>query len=141
MRGKESRARKKASHPFLRWMGIVAFSLASGMIGTLLHRSGADQGVPWGLVLAFLLVFFSACWARRVEGFLGLAVNLLLSTSLIWLVAGNYGPGGDILVPVASKAFVTFWSRYDGYIWILGATLVQLLVLALPKAWFHKESR
>ena len=88
------------------------------------------------MALALLLVFATACWARRAHGTIGLAVNLLLSTTLIWMVASNYGPGGDILVPISSTAFVTFWSRYAGYIWILGATIVQLIALALPRKWF-----
>lgn len=122
------------------WIGIVVFSLSAALIGTLLHRAGADRSIPWGMVLALLLVFATACWARHAHGTIGLAVNLLLGTTLIWMVASNYGPGGDILVPISSTAFVTFWSRYAGYIWILGATVVQLIALALPKKWFVRSA-
>lgn len=118
------------------WIGIVIFSLSAALIGTLLHRAGADRSIPWGMVIALVLVFATACWARHAHGTTGLAVNLLLSTTLIWMVASNYGPGGDILVPISSTAFVTFWSRSAGYIWILGATTVQLIALALPRKWF-----
>ncbi len=131
-------ARHSTARAVWSWIGIVVFSLAAALIGTLLHRAGADRSIPWGMMLALLLVFATACWARHAHGTIGLAANLLLSTSLIWMVASNYGPGGDILVPISSTAFVTFWSRYAGYIWILGATIVQLLALALPKKWFER---
>jgi hypothetical protein len=122
------------------WIGIALFSLSGALIGTLLHRAGADRSIPWGLVLALLLVFACACWARHAHGVIGVAVNLLLSSTLIWIVSSSYGPGGDILVPISSTAFVTFWSQNAGYIWILGATLVQLLVLVLPRRWFADPS-
>lgn len=122
--------------PIVSWIGVVFFALATGVLGTLLHRSGADRSIPWGMVLAFLLVFASGCWARHAHGFTGVAVNLLVCSTLIWMVSSSYGPGGDILVPISSAAFVTFWSKNAGYAWLLGSVLFQLLPLALPKKWF-----
>lgn len=128
---------RHGAHPIAGWFGIIFFSLAAGLIGTLLHRSGADRGIPWGLALALLLLFATAWWSRRAHGLLGLAICLLLSTGLIWLVGSNYGPGGDILVPIASKAFTTFWSKNAGYTWIVGATIVQLIVMFFPAHLFE----
>lgn len=115
-------------------MAILLGGIAVAVLGTVLHRAGADRNIPWGLILSLLLAFLYAALCRRDLGTMGLALGLLVSTVLVWIFAIHTGPGGDVLIPIASPAFTTSWSRSVGYCWIYGATLSQLLAFAIPRS-------
>lgn len=129
-------ARILPSHPFRDVLVTVVAAAVAGLIGTVLHRSGADINVPWGLVAAFALVFFSTWLARRRSGAIGVGFHLIVCSAVVWWLAVTMGPAGDVLVPIASKAFVTFFSQQAGYIWLFGSIAVQLIVLFFPKRFF-----
>ncbi|MCI1936393.1 MAG: alcohol dehydrogenase [Bifidobacteriaceae bacterium] len=126
-----------ARHPVRDVLVIVVSAAVSGVVGTVLHRSGADLNIPWGLLAAFGLIFFSTWLARRRVGAIGVGFHLIFCSAVIWGLALTEGPGGDILVPVASEAFLTFFSQNAGYIWLFGCVLVQFAVLLFPHSFFE----
>ena len=50
--------------PWLRYLIDVVSGAALGIVGTFAHRMGAAQNIPYGLVLALLLVALGA-WSAR----------------------------------------------------------------------------
>jgi hypothetical protein len=114
---------------------IVSAAIVS-VIGTGLHRSGADINVPWGMVCALGLLGMSTWVSRRRMGVSGVGIHLVVASMVIWWLASTMGPGGDVIVPVGSVAFVTFFSRWSGYIWLVGSLVVQLAVLFFPRRLF-----
>ena len=51
----------------------IAAGVASAFVGTFAHRMGAELNIPYGLVLAFLLIGLSTWCARSRMGAVGLA--------------------------------------------------------------------
>lgn len=131
------------AHPIRVSLATLVSALVSGIIGTGLHRGGADINIPWGLVCALGLVGLSTWLARKRMGAMGVGLHLIACSAVVWWLASTLGPGGDILVPVGSPAFLTFFSKYVGYIWLFGSLAIQLLVLMFPKRFFtqsHSDS-
>ena len=108
----------------------IAAGVASAFVGTFAHRMGAELNIPYGLVLAFLLIGLSTWCARSRMGAVGLALTTTSGKALI--VAGFQGD-------------MPFFSQHAGYIWLYGLILVQVVLLILPARWFviptHSESR
>ena len=50
----------------------IAAGVASAFVGTFAHRMGAELNIPYGLVLAFLLIGLSTWCARSRMGAVGL---------------------------------------------------------------------
>lgn len=117
----------------LRCLLGLPIGLAVGVLGTLVQRSGAAQGLPWGMVLAYLLVVLAAWWVRCDSGTMGLALHLVASTVAVWLLSMR-GPGGDVLMPYAS--FPAFFAKYAVFLWMGGLVLIQTLAICLPASWF-----
>lgn len=120
------------ANPFRCLLGLP-IGLAVGVLGTLVQRSGAAQGLPWGMVLAYLLVALTAWWVRCDSGTMGLALHLVASTVAVWLLSMR-GPGGDVLMPYAS--FPAFFAKYAVFLWMGGLVLIQTLAICLPASWF-----
>ncbi|WP_181414884.1 alcohol dehydrogenase [Bifidobacterium asteroides] len=118
--------------PFRCLLGLP-IGLAVGVLGTLVQRSGAAQGLPWGMALAYLLVALAAWWVRSDSGTMGLALHLVASTVVVWLLSMR-GPGGDVLMPYAN--FPTFFAKYAVFLWMGGLVLIQTLAICLPASWF-----
>ena len=118
--------------PFRCLLGLP-IGLAVGVLGTLVQRSGAAQGLPWGMVLAYLLVTLASWWVRCDSGTMGLALHLVASTVTVWLLSMR-GPGGDVLMPYAN--FTTFFAKYAVFLWMGGLVLIQTLAICLPASWF-----
>jgi beta-lactamase regulating signal transducer with metallopeptidase domain len=57
----------------------------------------------------------------------------------VWWLAITPGPGGDVLVPIASQAFTTFFSSHAGYIWLFGSIVVQLVIIFVPQRFFVRK--
>lgn len=141
-KSQEFRSRNATGMRKLPWLLSVAliafFATATALVGTALHRSGVDANLPWGLCLAYLLIGWSAAFARQRFGMMGVGFHLIVSGLVIWILATTSGVGGSVLVPVGSAAFTTFFSLRAGYFWLLGSTIVQILVMFLPKKWFRR---
>lgn len=132
---------------------LSSFLIPVGRTGTIVHRDhqrfsrrgcgrsspqdGAASNIPYGLVLALLLVGLSAWAARSRSGVLGAGFHLLSSSAMAWLMAFP-GPGGDVLVPVGGKGvFLSFFGLHAGYIWLFGVIVVQLVMLVFPQRWYQ----
>ena len=76
----------------------IAAGVASAFVGTFAHRMGAELNIPYGLVLAFLLIGLSTWCARSRMGAVGLALHLIAS----WLY-------GLILVQVVLLILPARW--------------------------------
>lgn len=113
----------------------VLSGACSGAVGTLAHRMGASMNLPYGLALAFAVLGLSAWCARARLGVSGLALHLIASSAIAWGLAVG-GSAGDVLVPIGFSAEVPFFSQYAGYIWLYGLIVLQVLLLAWPRAWF-----
>ena len=116
------------SAPAFSWtvLGKAVLTLVLGVvvgtIGTIMHRSAQ----PWGLVLSFLLVLTAAVTARAFGGvvaWIGFALGLAGTI----LVLSQSGPGGDVLVRAGQRI---------GIVWLLGAGVVAIVAMLLPRAWF-----
>ncbi|MBQ9687802.1 MAG: alcohol dehydrogenase [Aeriscardovia sp.] len=113
-------------------VAVILCAACVGFIGTALHRSGADSNLPWGLFLAYGLVVLSTLYAKWNFGTLGVGLHLISCSGVVWFLATTTGGNGSILIPIGSPAFTTFFSAYDGYFWILGVVLLQLVLLMTP---------
>ncbi|MFT8638780.1 alcohol dehydrogenase [Bifidobacterium sp.] len=137
--------RKSEDRSLLPWtfrpnVGVRLFvSLVLGfvvaIIATPVHRMGASENIPYGLVLALILVGTSAWEARARSGIIGLVLHLTASCFGATMLAGQ-GFMGDVLVPVGGEAFTTFFGLHVGYFWLLGLILVQFVIAMLPLPWF-----
>lgn len=122
---------------FVRSLVTIASAVAAGVLGTLAHRMGASANIPYGLVLAFVLIGASAWCARARGGVPGLALHLSVSYLAVWCMAMP-GPGGDLMLPIGFHATtIPWWSQHAGYIWLYGSLIVQLLLLICAARWFR----
>lgn len=106
----------------VRIVGGAVLGIVAGTLGTVTHRGHQ----PWGLVAALALVLFSTLTARSWaswSAWFGAVVGVVGAVMFL----ARTGPGGDVLVPTGE---LTSW------IWLGGATLMALLVGALPRRWF-----
>ena len=132
-------ATETRERPWLLSVALIAFfATATALVGTALHRSGVDADLPWGLCLAYLLIGWSAAFARQRLGMIGVGFHLVVSGLAIWILATTSGAADSVLVPVGSAAFTTFFSLRAGYFWLFGSTIVQILAMFLPKRWFKR---
>lgn len=110
----------KAASTFV--LGLVV-----GAVGTAMHRSVP----PWGVVLCLLLVACAGLLSRSWGGGVavaGLAGGMFLSLTTL----ARSGPGGDVLVPAQQGI---------GWVWVVGAAGVLVLVALTPRALFRDEPR
>jgi len=134
------------SHRLPAWARLLIDLLsgvAVGMIGTIAHRMGASSNIPYGLLLAYLIVVLSTWCARSRDGASGLALHLIGSSLMVWMVLSGYGPGGDAMIPVGfgDGASMPFFSEHVGYFWLYGVLVIPLVMLVLPKRWFAVPPR
>lgn len=122
----------------------IAAGVASAFVGTFAHRMGAELSIPYGLVLAFLLIGLSTWCARSRMGAVGLAMHLIASSLTAWGMALTT-TSGKALIVAGFQGDMPFFSQHAGYIWLYGLILVQVVLLILPARWFviptHSESR
>lgn len=130
--GKQQVTRRQAIRPS-RYLLALVIGVLVGTLGTLVQRSGAAAGIPWGMALAYLLVALVSWWVRNDSGTLGLSLHLVASTMVVWALSMR-GPGGDVLMPYAD--FPSFFAKYAVFLWMGGLVLIQFLALCLPRTWF-----
>lgn len=119
----------------LRGLVTVVAGILCGIVGTFAHRMGASANIPYGLVLAFLILGISAWCARSRLDVVGLALHLIASSGTIWLIAVQ--STDDALTPVGfSGSSVPFFPQRVGYLWLIGCIVVQLMLMFLPARWF-----
>lgn len=142
----ESRAMLPWSHRLPIWARFLidlCAGAAVGVIGTMAYRMGASLNIPYGLVLAYLIVILSTWCARSRDGISGLALHLIGSSLMVWSVMSGYGPGGDVVIPVGfgSGSQMPFFSEYAGYFWLFGIVVIPVLMLVMPRRWFVTPPR
>ena len=121
--------------PVLRGLVTVVAGILCGIVATFAHRMGASANIPYGLVLAFLILGISAWCARSRLDVVGLALHLIASSGTIWLIAVQ--STDDALTPVGfSGSSVPYFSQRVGYLWLIGCIVVQLMLMFLPARWF-----
>ncbi|WP_169240496.1 alcohol dehydrogenase [Bifidobacterium olomucense] len=113
---------------------MLAGALAA-FVGTFAHRMGASANIPYGLVLAFLLIMLSTWCARSRMGTVGLALHLIASSATAWGLALTT-TSGNALIVAGFQSEMPFFSQHAGYIWLYGLVLVQVAMLVLPARWF-----
>lgn len=124
----------RRSYP-VRILITVLAGVASGVVGTMAHRMGASQNIPYGLVLAFLILGISTWCARARCGAIGIGFHLIASSGAVWCMA-MYGPGGDAMIPIGFSVEMPFFVEHAGNIWLYGEIILQVLMLFLPARWF-----
>ena len=125
--------------PWLRYLIDVVSGAALGIVGTFAHRMGAAQNIPYGLVLALLLVALGAWSARSRDGVAGFALYFIASTTVWYFLALR---SGDVLIAAGfASDSLPFWSQHAGYSWLFGVVVVQLLLLVFPRRFFSMPTR
>ena len=74
--------------PFMQMFITMLAGAASAFVGTIAHRMGAFMNIPYGLVIALLILGISTWCARARMGSTGIGVHLIASsiTALYGLV-------------------------------------------------------
>lgn len=120
-------------------VGRALITMAAGVLaalfGTFAHRMGAEMNIPYGLVIAFLLIGLSTWCARARSGVIGLGLHLITSSATAWGIALTATNGNAVIVGGFQVA-MPFFSQYAGYIWLYGLIVVQVLELFMPSRWF-----
>lgn len=107
--------------PLLRCLGVLVLGAVLGLLGSFMFRSIA----PWGLVLACATLLAAGVLARswaQAAGVVSFALGWLVTVQILALE----GPGGDVVIPAQSIA----------YVWVYGGIVFILAALVLPRAWF-----
>lgn len=113
--------------------------VAVAVVGTFAHRMGASMNIPYGLLLAYVILGLSAWCARSRCGVTGLAVHLIASTATAWMIAA--GSGNDALTPIGFNSDdLPYFSQKAGYLWLIGMIVVQLAFTLMPPKWFRIEA-
>lgn len=125
--------------PWLRYLIDMVSGAAFGIVGTFAHRMGAAQNIPYGLVLALLLVALGAWSARSRDGVAGFALYFIASTTVLYFLALR---SGDVLIAAGfASDSLPFWSQHVGYSWLFGVVVVQLLLFVFPRRCFNMPKR
>ncbi len=119
-------------------LAVLVMGTLVAIVGTVCHRSGAAYGFPWGVILALGLLLWSTLIAARKAGGLGVGCHLLVTSLVIWGIASISTPTGSTLVAVGSPAFVTWASRWVGWIWLVGSIVIQIPVFFVTE-WFSSR--
>lgn len=135
-RGSASVAGRSVISP-IRYLLAFILGLCVGILGTLVQRSGAAAGIPYGMLMAYLLVALASWWVRNDSGSLGLSLHLVSSTVMVWILSMR-GPGGDVLMPYAD--FPSFFAKYAAFLWMGGLVLIQFIAICLPESWFADKT-
>ena len=127
--------------PFGKAVVTLLAGAAVAVIGTLAHRMGAVSNIPYGLVLAFLVLALSTWCARSRLGAVGVALHLIVSSLTAWGIAVGASQGDALIVAGFGGTAMPFFSQHAGYIWLYGMILVQVGMLMLPARWFRIPER
>ncbi|KFI86302.1 Alcohol dehydrogenase, class IV [Bifidobacterium reuteri DSM 23975] len=95
---------------------VLSGALAA-FVGTFAHRMGADINIPYGLVLAFLLIILSTWCARSRMGVIGLALHLIASSMTAWGLALTT-TSGNALIVAGFQGDMPYFTQHAGYIWL-----------------------
>lgn len=120
----------------VRLLITVAVGVGAAVIGTFAHRMGASMNIPYGLLLAYVILGLSTWCARSRCGITGLAMHLIASTTTAWMIAA--GSGNDALTPIGFNSdSMPYFSQKAGYLWLIGMIIVQLAFAFMPPQWFR----
>lgn len=128
----------RQSYP-VRVLVTLLAGVGSAVIGTFAHRMGASMNIPYGLVLAYVILGASTWCARARSGISGLGLHLIASTATAWMIAA--GSGNDALTPIGFNSdTMPYFSQKAGYLWLIGMIVVQLAFMFMPPKWFRIET-
>ena len=120
---------------WLRLLAACVTGAAVACIGTVSHRMGAANSIPYGAVLSLLIVTASAWSARARSGYAGLILHFIFACGTAWGLA-ILQKTSSALVAVASPAFVTYASQHVWQWWLYGIIIVQVILAFFPARWF-----
>ncbi|KAB8289152.1 alcohol dehydrogenase [Bifidobacterium ramosum] len=123
----------------MRVLVTLLAGVGAAVIGTFAHRMGASMNIPYGLVLAFVIVGLSTWCARSRCGVTGVAFHLIASGATAWMIAA--ASTGDALAPIGFSGDLPYFSQKAGYLWLLGMIVVQMAFLFMPPSWFVIDTR
>ena len=109
----------------LTYAGLLVGGLALGLFGTVLAASRTTvhgTTVPWGVVLVLVTVLACVRGGAWLLGSRRGAALVGLGWVLPTLAFATTNPGGDVLLPDEPRT----------YVYLIGATLLVVLAVALP---------
>ncbi|PLS30521.1 alcohol dehydrogenase, class IV [Bifidobacterium margollesii] len=116
-------------------VGLVSGAIV-GFVGSCAYRMGVPQNIPYGLVLALLLVGISAWSARARSGSVGLGLHLVSSGMVTWLLTETATTSRAMIIFGYTSDAYSFVMQKSGIIWLLGMVAVQVVLVMLPDRMF-----
>lgn len=124
-----------------RLMVTALSAVLAALIGAVAHRMGVQWGIPYGLVLSFLLLGVSTWLARARNGGIGVGLHLLVS-GMVTMAITEMATGDRALIIFGYNTDAySFLVQKAGIVWLLGMVAVQVVMLALPHRWFRVPPR
>jgi hypothetical protein len=121
--------------------GVIAF------LGSLLHRAGVSSIIPYGLIMAFLLVFCAMCmlrsYATRIFNaslfprFL-MIIYFIAHVFMVYQLSYFWSTGTIIVISFRTPVSDSFLYNYAGHIWLYGSMFISVLCMMLPSRLFNR---
>lgn len=121
-----------------RYATTCVSSAICALIGTFVHRAGAMNNLPYGFVIAVILLLISAWCSRARSGWWGLFIHAVVFSAVVWILALGF-IGNAILIPVGFTIPMPWCVKYVGYFWLYGILIAHAILLCMPQRWFVVE--
>lgn len=118
-----------------RYATTCVSAVLCSLIVTFIHRCGAIDNIPYGFVVAMILLLLSAWCSRARSGWWGLFIHATVFSAFAWILALGF-IGSAILVPVGFTIPVPWCVHYAGYLWLYGILIAHAILLCMPQRWF-----
>lgn len=124
-----------------RLMVTALSAVLAALIGAVAHRMGVQWGIPYGLVLSFLLLGVSTWLARARDGGIGVGLHLLVSGMMTVAITEMATGDRALIIFGYNTDTYPFLVQKAGIVWLLGMVAVQVVMLVLPRRWFRVPPR